>query len=751
MIKFDGINLTYKESNGVKKVLDNVSFTIPNNGFVSLFGKSGSGKTTILNMISGIVKFNSGDIYYDDKKYSEFSSEDYNTLRREKIGLIFQDDNLFKDLTVEENINLSLELQGNSETQQLDYYYDLLGIGEFKKTKVSKLSGGERQRVSILRSLARNASIILADEPTASLDKSNSDIVYNALKEISKSRLVIMSSHDKEAVEDYSDVIIELDYGKVTNVKQNNQVEEININYPNYKKTGIKEVYKLSGKILSIQKFRRLFTCFFFLISLTMTIVSFVCFNFDKSEYFYKGLKEHNSIVIIGSDDSESGVGTNIINEYDISKLNEESYESCKFFKYYFEQSDESIDEVLTVKTKTSDVSDKSFLSNMVVYNNIDDNEIVITDYIAYKLINHGKIAVNSIDECINKTITIRDTELKIKNITKTRYEWYINLAEDNKKKNLTYYHNDLNNIKMNQTTFNNVCADIPRYYEGKLNEERIEIFDSNSIHENNVREGKGRLPENSNEIMLSSHFLPKGTSINDDISEFIGKKESFKISNLEEKEFTIVGFMDARGSKSVCFSSDYYKETVRINDAYYIPYEEYRMVEIGNEKDTIKLINDLDKDDAYLTSFESGSLLLSAEEIIIIKKISKYIFIVSSILLLAVSYYFSTNLIKSNKKELGILTSLGLSKKHSTLMFTIDILKTYLISFVFANILYIIYMLLFNNANKFNYNLEVNVLNFNILIILIVFVVTLLIIGLSLLLPIFRLNKKDIKEVIYE
>ena len=201
MIVIQGVTKTYnKKSRNARTVLDNASLTLPDKGLVFIVGESGIGKTTILNAIGGLMKYE-GKILYDHKQ------EDIERYRRKNISYIFQDFMLFNDLSVRDNIRIALNIQGIYDEQEITRRVDLilkaihLQINPMRRT--AALSLGQRQRVAIARALASDPKIILADEPTGNLDSQTSLTVMDLLKSISKDRLVLVVNHNINLVEIY--------------------------------------------------------------------------------------------------------------------------------------------------------------------------------------------------------------------------------------------------------------------------------------------------------------------------------------------------------------------------------------------------------------------------------------------------------------------------------------------------------------------------------------------------------------------
>lgn len=217
MLEACNLSKIYKIKKGVPvKALDNISIRFPEKGMVFLLGKSGSGKSTLLNVLGGLDKYDSGEIRIKGVSSANFKQKHFDSYRNTYVGFIFQEYNVLDDFTVGANIALSMELQGkkasNKEINEILKQVDLEGMGS---RKPNELSGGQKQRVAIARALVKNPEIIMADEPTGALDSNTGKQVFDTLKKLSDSKLVIVVSHDREFAEKYADRIIELSDGRI--------------------------------------------------------------------------------------------------------------------------------------------------------------------------------------------------------------------------------------------------------------------------------------------------------------------------------------------------------------------------------------------------------------------------------------------------------------------------------------------------------------------------------------------------------
>ncbi len=216
MIELQNVTKIYRGRHGKQTVaLCNVSFTLPERGMVFIVGKSGCGKSTLLNVIGGGDRLTEGEIIVDGNPMSAFTARDYDDYRNGVVGLIFQDYCLLDGLTVRENVALALQLAGEENEKAVMEAIGKVGLEEKAESYPSELSGGQKQRAAIARVLVKDTKYILADEPTGNLDSGSSRIVLELLKELSKTRLVLIVSHNRADADEFADRIIELSDGQI--------------------------------------------------------------------------------------------------------------------------------------------------------------------------------------------------------------------------------------------------------------------------------------------------------------------------------------------------------------------------------------------------------------------------------------------------------------------------------------------------------------------------------------------------------
>ncbi len=197
------------------KALEDIDYSFQNKGFYAILGKSGSGKTTLLNLIAGLDKPSSGEIQFMGKSFKRFKGKDFDAYRNTCVGFVFQEFNLFENLNVYKNVALALELQGKqAEEQEIEEVLNRVGISDLMYRNINELSGGQKQRVAIARAIIKNPRIIIADEPTGSLDQEIAIEIFEVLKELSKEYLVILVTHNEEYAIKYAEHILRLSEGR---------------------------------------------------------------------------------------------------------------------------------------------------------------------------------------------------------------------------------------------------------------------------------------------------------------------------------------------------------------------------------------------------------------------------------------------------------------------------------------------------------------------------------------------------------
>lgn len=200
MVTMSGVSRRYVSAAETVVAADSVDLVADRGEFVCLFGASGSGKTTILNLMAGLAACDEGEIVVAGRRIDQLDEVERITLRREVVGMVHQSDSLIEEFTAGENVALPLEARGVITSKALEealVRLDVVGLSALADRYPAELSGGQRQRVGIARALTGERAVLLADEPTGALDSASSRVVYEVLRQVADDgALVIAASHD---------------------------------------------------------------------------------------------------------------------------------------------------------------------------------------------------------------------------------------------------------------------------------------------------------------------------------------------------------------------------------------------------------------------------------------------------------------------------------------------------------------------------------------------------------------------------
>lgn len=221
VVRIEHIFKEYKLGEQTVHALNDITWSIDAGVFLAISGPSGSGKTTLLNLIGCIDKPSSGKIFINEEDVSEKTADELAELRSRSIGFIFQTFNLLPVLSAAENVEYPLlrraDISAEERKKRVDYFLDIVGLSQFANHRPNQLSGGQRQRVAIARALAIKPAIVLADEPTANLDKATGREILSLMKKINRrlKTTFIFSTHDQKVI-DRADRLVQMEDGSIT-------------------------------------------------------------------------------------------------------------------------------------------------------------------------------------------------------------------------------------------------------------------------------------------------------------------------------------------------------------------------------------------------------------------------------------------------------------------------------------------------------------------------------------------------------
>ena len=559
MIELKNISKIYKSKMKEQiKALDNISISFDRNQMCFILGKSGSGKTTLLNIIGGLDTYDYGSIKIFGRDTKNFESKDYDAYRNTYIGFVFQEFNLLDDYNVYENILIAAQLQGKQVlSNEIDKILKELEIYNLKNRKINELSGGQKQRVAIARALIKNPKIIIADEPTGNLDSKTSETVMGILKNISKEKLVIIVTHDKEQAEKYGDRIIKIEDGIVISDKIISNIEEKS-NHSIYEtiksKLPFKESIKLGLGCLKHKKIRLSISILLSIISLTVFgfVNSITSYNIDNEHYKLLQSKKINQIQLEKSEISNSEFYSNkknmILSEDDIlnvkNKLNNVNHEVI--YKVRNNYSYKTIFEALNIPYDYDLYLELIDIEGLI--NNIDlniegeypkeDNQMLISNVIADYIIENGIKVKNrneifypqNYEELIDKNnsyIFDNNKEIKFSGIILYDIDEYNMIREK-------YKHNPGEITKLEYKKLNEFFSKEKNIYN--------KVYVSTSFI-NNIKEKNETMLNNEYSYTIDAENIIKNSTsskiLNDEIEYYDGKTWKTR-SKLNENEIIL-------------------------------------------------------------------------------------------------------------------------------------------------------------------------------------------------------------------
>ncbi len=411
------VNLSkeYQISNAAPvKALQDISFELPDTGIVLILGKSGSGKSTLLKLLAGLDRPSGGDVIFHGQKLSAFSSQQADFYRNTYCGFIFQEYNLLPELSVEDNISLALEMQGEKDTKEkVEAVLRQVELDGYEKRKISELSGGQRQRVAIARALIKRPEIIFADEPTGALDNKTGNAILSLLKALSKEHLIIAVTHDREFAEKYGDRIIELEDGCIVSDSEGAYVSAEQSTFEVRRtKLPMKTAIKVGGSNFKYHPFRLSITVLLSFLLFTIFGISFSLATLDVNQSSVNSIYSSQlaETMLLKKDSEENFC---VIDEEDISWF-KETFPNCAFgiIRSWFE-----IEELKDIKLPNYysinpsalaliDENDFAEISQSYIGRFAEtQSEVMITEYTAERLLVAG--GQSSFEELLEQTLTI--------------------------------------------------------------------------------------------------------------------------------------------------------------------------------------------------------------------------------------------------------------------------------------------------------------------------------------------------------
>ena len=663
MLELKNVSKFYYKKGIVSSGISKVSLKFDMGEFIAITGESGSGKSTLLNVISGLDTYEEGEMYVNGEETSHYNEEDYEKYRKKYIGNVFQSFNLVNSYTVYQNVELVLLINGETRKSVKHKVIDILkkvDLYKYRHTKVSKLSGGMKQRVAIARCLAKDAPIIIADEPTGNLDSKNAKSVLKLLYEISKYKLVIVVTHNFEQISEYATRRITMHDGSVIEdmkLKDKNEVKEVNTS--KFKKTkvisnlrlGIRNTFNIVPKFLLLT-----FVYLFVLISIVGVYSAFLELESTNNAYnsFFNETDANKRVIVKKKDNSS------FTNE-EINKLksiiNVEKVITNDYV-YYYSMSLIDYENIFLDSNfmKLEEFKGKLKYGRMP----LNDNEIIVSgSKDNYYIEDMGS-------ELINKEVSINSgsDEIKVKIVGVSvfdKYNWMV-----------TSY----------------VSDKIYNYVENKVEQvygtTKVFISDNSQNVNPNIKtsdilsEGQVYISENNSDNCKSYNCMKD--SLNIKFSNMYINKE-ISLSNV--KVYNKNNFKKIFGSEyddmdTIYLSSNDYDKLYKNNNIYQVS---LFVKDVRNIDKTMNELNDY-------VSFSLNSVKQDGALVQVIKIVKTIIITVLVIVLFFVSYFVIKLIIKSRNKYFTTIRILGGSYIEVKRLLQIELLNV-------TNIVYLVFLVI--------------------------------------------------------
>lgn len=478
MLELKNITKIYKTFNITQKALNKVSIKFRDNEFVSILGASGSGKTTMLNIIGGLDRYTTGDLLINGISTKKYKDKNWDTYRNHKVGFVFQSYNLISHQTALSNVELALTLSGVGKKERRKRAISALkkvGLIDHIYKKPSQMSGGQMQRVAIARALVNNPDILLADEPTGALDSKTSLQIMDLLKEIAKDRLVIMVTHNPELANKYSNRIVKLKDGSI--IDDSNPYDE-----------NIENVDNFIGKKTSMS--------FFTALSLSLNNLMT-----KKGRTFLTAFAGSIGIIGIALILSLSNGVSNYINS--------KEEEALSNYPLIIEKNSMDMTSMMMSMMRSNS---KEHKDNSIYSNNI------LSD-----LLTSFKVKVNNLSE-FKKYLDKNSKIDKYSNDIVYGYDLDVNLYTEDIDGNL---------LKVNPTDINEKLGNLSKFLQFSETNVFTELFDDEQMLLNNFDLIKGKLPEKYNEVVI---MIDSNNEISDYTLYALGLKSQSELEEMVKK-----------------------------------------------------------------------------------------------------------------------------------------------------------------------------------------------------------------------
>ena len=688
MIELKNVSKFYYQNGMIASGFTKINLKLNIGEFVVITGESGSGKSTLLNVISGLDTYEEGEMYINGEETSHYREADFEDYRRKYIGNIFQNFNLVNSYTVYQNVELVLLLNGAKKKDIKAKVLDIIstvGLTRYKNTKVSKLSGGQKQRVAIARALAKETPIIVADEPTGNLDTKSAKQIMKLLHEISKDKLVIIVTHNKEQVEEYATRLIHMHDGKILEDRVIEKVKnDVSVDIKEYKNITI-----LNRLRLGFRNTFNIFTKFILILFVFFFISEVLLFEYTSLRKRSKDLDLTGGNVFFTNSDTKRIVVKKNDNS-EITKSDLEKLGELEHVKRVVED-DVLLDTNITIRDNEyyyyldGNVDSISSFEGELDYGRMptNDNEVIAlaAEYDWYltedyeNVLNTEFNLTNSYG--VNTGIKIRIVGIKISPVYKDRSIYYLS---DKLLNSLRFYNNE-------------EYSDVTTLFEGKYY--TSEAYSKHVVPSNDVPSGYAYISDTMEYLCPYYDCKDRPISIN--------VKNIYYTENLNLKVSRIYTKYNFRNLINTDITYEDTWENIYINtDDYNKLFNKatYQSSVFVDEEDNAYIVNNSLNELGYKTLVIKDSIVNEGRTVAVIMQIFTTMFTVGLIVaLFFISYFVIKIILKSRSIYFTTIRILGANKciakqildielfLNSTLAYILCLVELYLVKINVLNI----------------------------------------------------------------
>ncbi len=700
MIKLKNVSKFYYSKGIIATGFTKVNLEFNIGEFVAITGESGSGKSTLLNVISGLDSYEEGEMFINNMETSHYLEKDWEIYRRKNIGNIYQNFNLINSYTVYQNIDLILSLNGVKKELRKQKIIELLkkvDMSKYQNTKVSKLSGGQKQRIAIARALAKDVPVIIADEPTGSLDKRSAMNIIKLLKEISEDKLVIIVTHNYEQVSEYVTRKITMHDGKVLEDKSIKNIKKTqiqrtnnykNMNFLNKLQLGFRNTFNV------IPKFILLFLVYAFIVASLMGEYSFFKKNeyeLDKAGYTYMFRDTDDKRILLNKKDKTE------FTKQEIEKLKKDKHiktviENDTVIDQYIAFTDE--ERMLWLQGRAIDIDQ---FEGKVDVGRIpkDPNEVIIVgDKNNYYLkvgvedILNKKLYSTTNNDELDRENEIVIVGIKYEETPLNSYEFKFYISKEKQKKMLFDTHQKYSTINID--------------FMGEIHNSNNESNQYKLAVNNRVTKNNAIISEDYNKKCEKNNCLNKNFSVNV-ANQYYTTSSEFKIEKTYNEK-NINSILELNNYKKENFEEQY-------NGIIYINPEDYNeLFNKGTYQMSVYVDDIANLDNVTKKLEDSGYKTLKLKDALVdegateIMKIFKLVVTCCLVFVLFfISYFIIKIILKSRNTYFSVLRMLGANKNVCKQLLIIELL-------VITNLSYFLFLAL-AELNKTNF-LNINFIN---------------------------------------